>query len=94
VRAGFGGRRRETTCAPARAPEAPRRLHFERIPRIAAVVQLEPALAQEFAGLGSNGPTTIVSITGGTGRYMGAEGEVTSRSLNRTLERDTIHIIG
>jgi hypothetical protein len=27
----------------------------------------------EFAGLGSNGPTTIVSITGGTGRYIGAE---------------------
>ncbi|MGN6167001.1 MAG: allene oxide cyclase barrel-like domain-containing protein [Gaiellales bacterium] len=50
----------------------------------------------EFAGLSTNQQTTRIAITGGTGRYIGAEGQVTSRSLNSqgTLERDTVHLIG
>jgi allene oxide cyclase len=49
----------------------------------------------EFAGLSTNQSTTFVAITGGTGRYIGAGGQVTSHSLNSqgTLERDTIHIV-
>jgi allene oxide cyclase len=50
----------------------------------------------EFAGEGSNGPVSVFAITGGTGRFIGARGQVTSRSLNAqdTISRDVIRLVG
>jgi hypothetical protein len=54
-----------------------------------------PGGTLEFAGEGSNGPVSVFAITGGTGRFNGADGQVTSRSLNSqgTVSRDTIQIV-
>lgn len=49
----------------------------------------------EFAGESANGPVSVFAITGGTGRFIGAHGQVTSRSLNSqgTVSRDTIQLV-
>jgi hypothetical protein len=50
----------------------------------------------EFAGNSANASRFSIAITGGTGPFKGAEGQVTVENLNAdgSLTRDTIQLVG